>query len=703
MRDYRLIDSMKRILLLLVFLFLSFIHLFAQSSQTQAEQKRREKIELILRFQDLRTIHDGKLVSFLSDPDSTVRERAVRAFGSIQDTSVIPLLVNALSDKSSGVQYAAAFVIGTTVGQLSEKNRRNLEHALIWSHLDRTLAADQLIEEIGKFGSAEALHDLVLRFGKNSHREHSTAMMMSIGRFAIRGITSDDATDFLLRFVKPADAAPWQTVYALQRIGDHKQIRYELEHVVQLYTHHDPLVRMYCATLLGKIKDEKTSLEPLLKLAEFDGDWRVRVNAVKALGNFDVPGKDDLLQMFRRSFSDENVHVAVTALSTFGDLKINSRDSIVLMDEVVQLLRRMAKNMDNHYKWQIQGEAAIALAKLEGEAALPFIKPMRWYNRYLQYDLLTAIAYTRSREAEFILFDYFGNPDPMIQRAVLDGLQILSRKNSTDSTMIQRVYDLYLQALRGKDVSILSTAALILGDSLFLRPSSVRPLLETLTRLRLPDDVEAMQEIIATLGKLRDRQAVELLQQYLRGSDRSVALASASALRSITGQDYLSRLPKSFEPLLTDFDFEFLRSLSDTVLVTMETIRGDVVMELYKNAAPFTVMSFLKLAQRGFYRGLPFHRVVPNFVIQGGDPRGDGWGGPGYSLRSEFSTLQFAEGAVGIASAGKDTEGSQFFITHSPQPHLDGRYTLFGKVVSGMEVVNRIQIDDKIFDIKSVP
>jgi cyclophilin family peptidyl-prolyl cis-trans isomerase len=123
-------------------------------------------------------------------------------------------------------------------------------------------------------------------------------------------------------------------------------------------------------------------------------------------------------------------------------------------------------------------------------------------------------------------------------------------------------------------------------------------------------------------------------------------------------------------------------------------------LNLFKDAAPFTVMSFLKLAsQRGFYRGLSFHRVVSNFVIQGGDPHGDGWGGPGYTIRSEFSPLSFDEGELGMASAGKDTEGSQFFVTQSPQPHLDGRYTIFGKVVSGMDVVNRIQIDDRIFDI----
>jgi cyclophilin family peptidyl-prolyl cis-trans isomerase len=94
-----------------------------------------------------------------------------------------------------------------------------------------------------------------------------------------------------------------------------------------------------------------------------------------------------------------------------------------------------------------------------------------------------------------------------------------------------------------------------------------------------------------------------------------------------------------------------------------------------------------------------FHRVVPNFVIQGGDPRGDGWGGPGYTIRSEFSPIPFDAGVIGMASAGKDTEGSQWFVTHSPQPHLDGRYTVFGRVTGGLDVVHKIQVDDRIFDI----
>ena len=106
--------------------------------------------------------------------------------------------------------------------------------------------------------------------------------------------------------------------------------------------------------------------------------------------------------------------------------------------------------------------------------------------------------------------------------------------------------------------------------------------------------------------------------------------------------------------------------------------------------------NFLSLVQSGFYNGIYFHRVIPGFVIQAGDPRGDGWGGPGYTIPCEYNDLKYGIGTLGMAHAGKDTGGSQFFITHSPQPHLNGRHTIFGRVIKGMDVVNNIQIYDQI-------
>jgi peptidyl-prolyl cis-trans isomerase B (cyclophilin B) len=128
----------------------------------------------------------------------------------------------------------------------------------------------------------------------------------------------------------------------------------------------------------------------------------------------------------------------------------------------------------------------------------------------------------------------------------------------------------------------------------------------------------------------------------------------------------------------------------------IHTRKGDIRIELYSQDAPMTVDNFMKLARSGYYNGLEFVRVVPNFVIQGGDPRGDQNGGPGYQIRDEINLRRYQTGTVGMALSGKDTGGSQFFITHAPQPHLDGGYTVFGQVIEGMDVVNRIARGDKM-------
>jgi peptidyl-prolyl cis-trans isomerase B (cyclophilin B) len=132
------------------------------------------------------------------------------------------------------------------------------------------------------------------------------------------------------------------------------------------------------------------------------------------------------------------------------------------------------------------------------------------------------------------------------------------------------------------------------------------------------------------------------------------------------------------------------------------TSAGEFVIKLNGKIAPNTCAVFLDLVRQGFYDNLTFHRVVPDFVVQGGCPRGDGWGGPGYTIRSEWSQAIFRRGAVGIAHSGKDSGGSQFFITLSEQPHLNGRYTIFGEVTRGMEIVDRITADDR-FRLEIMP
>lgn len=138
-----------------------------------------------------------------------------------------------------------------------------------------------------------------------------------------------------------------------------------------------------------------------------------------------------------------------------------------------------------------------------------------------------------------------------------------------------------------------------------------------------------------------------------------------------------------------------------TYRTKIETNRGDIELELYPEYAPKTVNNFIFLAEEGFYDGVTFHRVISDFMIQGGDPTGTGRGGPGYKFKDEFAgnPLRHETGVISMANAGPNTNGSQFFITHSPQPHLDGMHTVFGKVVKGQQIVDAIQQGDSMLKV----
>ena len=131
-------------------------------------------------------------------------------------------------------------------------------------------------------------------------------------------------------------------------------------------------------------------------------------------------------------------------------------------------------------------------------------------------------------------------------------------------------------------------------------------------------------------------------------------------------------------------------------VLRVSTSRGELIIDLRPDVAPLTSSALAALAARGFYAGLTFQRVVPDFVVQGGDPRGDGDGGPGWALPDEHSPLRFLRGTLGIATNGPETGGSQFFLCHSPQPHLDGRYTVAGQLRSGDDVLDALQPGDTI-------
>ncbi|MDD5398755.1 MAG: peptidylprolyl isomerase [Dehalococcoidia bacterium] len=139
--------------------------------------------------------------------------------------------------------------------------------------------------------------------------------------------------------------------------------------------------------------------------------------------------------------------------------------------------------------------------------------------------------------------------------------------------------------------------------------------------------------------------------------------------------------------------------VNKTYTALIKTAKGDLVLELYPQDAPVTVNNFVTLARKGFYNGLTFHRVIPDFMAQGGDPSGNGTGGPGYQFQDEFSSRTHQAGSLSMANSGPNTNGSQFFICYTPQPHLNGKHTVFGQLTQGMDVLKKLVNGDKMNEV----
>jgi cyclophilin family peptidyl-prolyl cis-trans isomerase len=204
------------------------------------------------------------------------------------------------------------------------------------------------------------------------------------------------------------------------------------------------------------------------------------------------------------------------------------------------------------------------------------------------------------------------------------------------------------------------------------------------------------------LGTLGDTASVPGLvgafERWAANADGDARVSIREALRALAGPAFADSLERA-HPARNAAPAEFPAGFEDPPAARgalLHTPRGLIEWEFDAAEAPQTVKNFVRLAERGYFDGVPVHRVVPGFVIQDGDPTGTGAGGPGYTIRCEYNRLRYTPGQVGMALSGKDTGGSQWFITHTDQPHLDGRYTIFAHVVRGMDVVWRIVQGDRI-------
>jgi cyclophilin family peptidyl-prolyl cis-trans isomerase len=252
--------------------------------------------------------------------------------------------------------------------------------------------------------------------------------------------------------------------------------------------------------------------------------------------------------------------------------------------------------------------------------------------------------------------------------------------------------------LEEDDVVVRATAADLLGD-LPASQENTRMLVAALPRAQKDNLNDAILSILDSLAKQKNSVANEAIKSSLDSTDYLVRRRAVALLKTNSAGNFSSRIG-TVHTRNTNADYKrAVARIGKRVRAVVTTTKGSFTIELLPDEAPLTVDNFAELASRGYYRGITFHRVVPNFVVQLGDPRGDGSGGPGYTIRCEVNEVPYDRGAVGMALSGKDTGGSQWFVTHAPQPHLDGGYTVFGRVVSGMNVVDSIVRGDIIRSI----
>jgi cyclophilin family peptidyl-prolyl cis-trans isomerase/HEAT repeat protein len=633
----------------------------------------------ILQLEDRRVSCDSLLI-FLNHPHADVRALAVEALGKLQDANCTNALVKMLRDANPNVRIETAFALG----QLGQKSAEKPLIDVLYTQeiLEVKLRA---IEALGKIGSERSI-PVLINLMKNPNSVLRAEAALSAGRMALRHFTHPSLSEALAHCLGDQNSeVRWKACYALMRIG--KEINFDK--LRQALGDSDARVRMYAVQALGNAQDA-AALEAFGKILANDRDWRVQVKAANALGKYPLRRIANYV-----SFSNQPHPVRVALIQALGGSAALEPSGYIPSSREHNLIRHHLEQILITDEWQNDdasraqpspteiGLALISYAQLLKEAAAERIQQfVNHPHPRVRARAMQALVECGAAGAGRIFENTYSAAPAIVKIAILEALAKMKNPEPR----------IFVQALLENDPVLAALAAQGLSQDSLRNKIYVQPIISAYRNLPRPVDVEVAQMMFTALVKMGDTLAVSVLTEALDTPDQALSKTAADALQKLTGRDYSERVAKQTQPH-TNFNYKEIAALNGARAI-IQTERGDIEIALHTFDAPLTVLNFVRLAEKGFFDGLTFHRVVPNFVIQGGDPRGDSWGSPGYAIRSEFNKQPFRRGSVGMASAGKDTEGCQFFITHSEQPHLDGRYTVFGQVISGMAVADAIHEDD---------
>jgi peptidylprolyl isomerase len=672
----------------------------------------------VLQLQDQRSGGNGKLLSYLQDQNIQLRYLAAIALANLQDTATIRALTVSLKDSAKIVRTASAFALGQ---MRDERAADELLSAITTEHDSDVIA--EIGEALGKCGSQKCLDSLLNICEQKSVIFPQKEFALCIARFAIRQISTERSIWKCFEYAASESPELCSTaLFALWRSSPNGLVDLEIskhrEELLLLANNPYGDIRMHLATLLGrsKSKDSRELLDTLERAEMTLDDWRVWTQIIRARAAL-AAATEDMVPRYLGYLSSKNDHIKITALQGLKASPSPMIDHSLLIDTLRVTLCGMVNN--GIEVEAVRGEALGVLGKHFPKELDSY---QSWLSKshvtpWLQARLVEGIAQQITKEHLLTLCHNLNHESNRVAMAAWDFIRpMLSppvllqlRLDSNEYRLLPKdIFKEAKNALAKNDMGLTTVVANLFADTMVfkifkdegLSNQIVDAFIDACRHLPQVDDGEAKQAILQTLGNIHEIGAIPFLEKELLGSEGPISAAAAASLNHMTGKDYSTRIHQGTIKGRTEKEWNLLESIKPHQHVSIITNRGEITLELLKDHAPFTVLNFVKLIKNKFYDGLIFHRVVPNFVVQGGDPRGDGWGGPGYSIRTEISLVKYERGSCGMASAGKDTEGSQFFITHSATPHLDGRYTIFAKVIKGMDVVDRLQIGDTMKTIQ---
>lgn len=646
--------------------------------------------------------------------DQHTRVLAVRGLGRVGGAKALATLTAALGDPDIEISDTAATAIGIATS-LDEDDAGKPEITAALLALQAKRPDDPaIVEAIGRAADGAAQQQLAASLHSNSPVIAAEAAI-ALGRFGRRKIelsaTSRSAlieackrTDERVRLaaayalarehlVKPEESTPEKSTY-LADSG---------KSLAALLADKSPAIRAQAAQALARRKTVIGFKDGLMRATD-DTDWRVAVEAVRALGG---DASNDELRVFTATSAFRwmqragGAHVVTEALRTLaphskldavraviGQIQRSSESKTSLGDSWITCLAVVANlrgtsatleagacKLPDHLKFPLVGELIAAkVGTVETRRAA--LQPMLAHNDpRVRVAGMTALA---------SMWSDGGPPDH--EATVATVIAAMSSKDGlVAGTAIETAETIYTEVDKSNETAL-------------------RERLDTalLARAQTEQDPELATALFGTISKRKLAAGVTACRAGVKGNP-VLAKAAVECLKALGEVVELPPIAGAKAPPV-----DVTAVIGKRVIWKLATTRGPIEIELRPDVAPWAVATIVALTRKQYYDGLELHRVVPNFVAQGGDPTQSGWGGPGFAIPAEPSTgMGYVEGGVGMADAGRDSAGSQWFIMHGAAPHLDGRYTWVGKVISGQTAANSLLIGDRVetatVDVKDRP